>query len=293
MWIKSSKAGLLGSIGMSICLGITSVQAGQIGTKDPVRLVAAWTPVGQNQELKAWTLKELNDSSHFKRHSSQERDPITGRLVKWEGFLLSQLIEKALNDLPSESRARVDLVVLKGISGDRALIPRALISKYPILLALQWDKAKLGQSGDRGSIYSVVPWSSKPKILNEDLPLENFFVSRLSRIELTSYKDQYSSLFLKRRTDPSAMRGEKLFVQNCVSCHSVGAGAVVSGVSFKDETKERQFASMGHPAVKGTLKLTERDRKSIMRYLNAHRMENPVSVSKFIRSVQAAPENAQ
>jgi hypothetical protein len=274
-----------------VSIGINLFLASTMSFGAPASLVAAWAPPGLTQDLKTWTLKDLRDTAQFKRHASQERDPLTGKLTRWEGVLLSQLVEKVLNDLPVESRARVDLVVLKGSQGERAQIPRALISKYPIFLALQGDSVSLGNRStahDRGPIFSVVPWSSKPKILSEDLPLENYFVSRLNRIELTSYKDQYSSLFLKRRTDPFAMRGEKLFVQNCVSCHALEQGPGFSGMT-QNEQKEKQFTAAGHPSVKVTQKLTERDRRSIMRYLNAHRMENPVSVSKFIHSVQAQP----
>jgi hypothetical protein len=255
-------------------------------------LVVAWTPAGQNQDLKTWSVHELSDGTQFKHFVSQEKDPVTGKMTRWQGVLLSQVIEKVLNHLPLENRAQVDLVVLRNDLGARALIPRALVIKYPILLALQAKTVSSAQDG-RGAICSIVPWSSKPRILHEDLPLESFFVPKLTRIELTSYKDQYGSLFLRRRTDPSAMRGEKLFVQNCVSCHAVGQGPTNPGITLQDEKKEKQFAQNGHPAVNVKLKLSERDRKSIVRYLDAHRMENPVSVTRLIRSVQANPGVSQ
>jgi hypothetical protein len=242
----------------------------------PFRLVAVWNEAGLKQDLKSW---DLSDLAKFKKIESRERDPLSGKVVQWKGILLSHFIEKALSGLTPENRAHIDLVVLEGSSGTKALIPRAMITKYPVLLALQNsgpDSPKSLNASDasanfqsRGPVYSVVPWSTKPKILEEGLPLENYFVSNLEKIEFTSYSDRFSGLFLKRRTDPSAMRGEKLFVQNCVSCHTDG------------DAKVYQFGQAGsaasteHPAMKAALRLSERDKKSLVSYLNAYKAENP------------------
>jgi mono/diheme cytochrome c family protein len=248
------------------------------------RLVTTWAGAGSNHEIKGWSVQELSHS--FKKTISRERDPATGKVVKWEGVLLSSLVDKALESLPIEGRAQVDLIVLHGQNGRRALLPRAFVSKYPVLLAFQGESLSNGVESDgRGPIYSVVPWSSKPRVMREDLPLESFFVSKVTRVEFTNYRDQYNSLYLKRRTDPSAMRGEKLFVQNCVSCHTGGQGPSLSGIV--DERGTQKFALTGHPPIKAGLKLTERDRQSIIRYLNAHREENPVSMTQATHSARA------
>jgi hypothetical protein len=230
-----------------------------------------------------WNLGEL---SQLKKAYSREKDPKTGRMIKWQGVLVSTLIDRVLETLPVEHRAQVDLIVIKGANGEKALIPRALLSKYPLLIAYDWDLNRSPAEDQRGPLYSVVPWSSKPKILDEDLPIEKYFISQVNQIELTNYRDQFSTLFLKRRTDPSAMRGEKLFVQNCTSCHSMNRGGIGS-VGLTDERKAQKFASDGHPPVGVALRLSERDRQSIMRYLNAHRTENPsteLNSENFIKS---------
>lgn len=250
------------------------------------RLTATWTGAGpsSNHEIKGWSLQEL--SQGFKKTISRERDPATGKLVKWEGVLLSSFVDKALEALPIEGRAQVDLIVLHGQNGRRALLPRAFVSKYPVLLAFRGESlTHSGEAADRGPVYSVVPWSSKPRIMNEDLPLESFFVSKITRVEFTNYREQYNSLYLKRRTDPSAMRGEKLFVQNCVNCHTGGQGPSLSGIV--NEGGVKRFASTGHPPIKAGLKLTDRDRQSIIRYLNAHREENPTSMIQATHSARA------
>ncbi len=260
--------------GLSLVMGIASGWSWALSdvsasseVAGPFRLVAVWTEAGLNQDLKSWTLSEL---SKFKKMESREKDPVSGKLVKWKGVLLSNVIEGVLGDLSPENRAHIDLVVLKGGAGSRALIPRSMITKYPVMLALQTRTPDADLSiQSRGPIYSVVPWSTKPKILDEGLPLENYFIPNLERIELTSYKDRFSSLYLRRRTDPSAMRGEKLFVQNCVSCHAEGDAKVYKFAQIDPSV------GVAHPAMKAVLKLSEKDKKSLISYLNAYKVENP------------------
>jgi hypothetical protein len=266
---------------MILAWGVFFIQNGRaVQRVEAPHLKVVWSAAGINQDLKDWAISDLQ---RLKRVSSREKDPTTGKIVQWDGILLSQFIEKVLADLPNEKSAQIDLVILKSLTGESALIPRALVSKYPMMLALDWN----GMAKDsRGPIYSVVPWTSKSRIMNEDLPLEKYFIPQVSKIELTNYRDRYSDLFLKRRTDPSAMRGEKLFVQNCVSCHSGGHGSdlgaglnavLMTGIAEKQH--EKKFVSAGHPPTKGTSSLSDRDRKSVVRYIDAFRSENPVSVS--------------
>src|SRR5690349_13384176 len=99
---------------------------------DSERLTVAWTTAHSNQELKNWGLKEIQQ---FKRILSHEKDPQTGKVAQWNGILLSHLVQQGLDVLPSEKRAQIDLVILKNKAGETALMPRALVSKYPILLA--------------------------------------------------------------------------------------------------------------------------------------------------------------
>ncbi|MFZ9596242.1 MAG: hypothetical protein ACO3A2_09210 [Bdellovibrionia bacterium] len=229
-------------------------------SRDAFRLITAWTESGKNQELQAFTLSEL---AHLKKTQSQERDPVHGKMVKWKGVLLLSVVEKALDQLSAESRAQIDLVVLKGAQGSRALLPRSILTKYPVFLAFTQDSP----FSDRGPLYSIVPWSSRPRIVEEGLPLGTYFVPQVERIELANSHDQFGELYLKRRTDPSAMRGEKLVVQNCVSCHQPG------------ETRVFQFSELsrlslgGHPQGNSVFQVNEKTKKSISSYLNAYQAE--------------------
>lgn len=261
---------------------------------------AYWINAGTRQILNQWSLTEF---SHLKKVTTREKDLESGKMTKWDGALLLTLVEKALEKLPVENRAQVDLVILKGKGGHSASIPRALLSKYPLMVAYQADGQNL--DAKKGPLYSIVPWTSKPKIKNEELPLESFSIPQMMEIELANYREKYSSLFLKRRTDPSAMRGEKLFVQNCVGCHSMGRGPAMARIV--EESFSKKFIIQGHPVLGGAslgqssggasaeasekqsadLRFNERDRKSIIRYLDAHRTENPVSAKSGFPSVQA------
>ena len=235
-------------------------------------LSVVWTATGLNQELKNYKVSELQQ---FEKYVTSEKDPTTGRLVKWSGVLLSRIVDQAIKDLTNEKRAQIDLVILKSQSGQVAHLSRALTLKYPVLLALDWAKK---DQDSRGPIYSVMPWSTQSRILDEELPLESFFVPQVVRVELTNYRDQFSTLFLKRRTDPSAMRGEKIFVRSCVSCHAPGSGSTLPGSQFKNLRQVKNFESVGHPTIPVTLKFSAKDRRSILHYLDAYRLEHPLSV---------------
>lgn len=222
-------------------------------------LSVSWSVTGPEQELKTWNQAAFGK---LKSVSSQEKSPTTGKLTHYKGVLLSQVLEQAMESLPLERKAQVDLLVLKNASGGQVLLPRSVVTKYPVMLALDGDKTSV-----------VMPWTSKSRIMSEDLPIESYFVSDLTRIELSNYRERYQSVFLKRRTDPLAMRGEKIFVQNCVGCHAGDNKPSVADLS--GEPQSRRLASDGHPAqVKGVPHLNERDRRALVNYLEAYRSEN-------------------
>jgi hypothetical protein len=174
-----------------------------------------------------------------------------------------------------ESRAQIDLIVLKGQSGEQALVPRALMTKYPLLVATRQDRAV---QDSHGPLSVVVPWTSKPTIQNEGLPLESFFVSNLTQVELTNYRHQFGGLFLKRRTDPSAMRGERLFVQSCAGCHESGRSQTL--VSVVQGSMAKRFVEKGHPGSDVVFRMNERDRGAILRYAEALQLERQENVTQ-------------
>ncbi len=224
-------------------------------------LFATWAQGGESQEIKRWSAADI---AAQKSTSASEKLP-DGPVSRWKGVPLTGLIEEAIKALPAERKSQVDLVVLKSADGKHALIPRAFTVKYPVLLAFEKDGKPLP---DGGRFQSVVPWTSRPRILRESVPVELYFVPGVRTIELTNYRERYSGVFLQRRTDPAAVRGEKLFVKNCISCHASGHGPSVQDVT------NRTLASAGHPAAKGFPQLTEKDWRALASYIRAHRVEN-------------------
>ncbi len=217
------------------------------------------------QEVLPLVRLTLQDLAGMKQSRAKEPAPQTSAVSSWQGPALSLIVEEGMKKLPAARRAQVDLVVLHGRGGVRALLPRAFVVKYPILVAARKEGSPLDAA--TGPLATIVPWSSNKKIQLEGVPLESFFVSGLERIEFANYRELYGSVFLKRRTDPAAMRGERLFVQNCLACHAAGQGPAVSEIARVDRNKGGSDSP--HPEVRGVPSLTSRDRRALRSYLDA------------------------
>lgn len=213
-----------------------------------------WTASASPKSLKSWSLDELKK---LKESSSRERDPSTGKVISWKGPLMSTVVEKTIEDLPGEDKAQVDLIIFQSSTGDKAQVPRWLINKYPVMLAVHDGVLKL-----------VLPWSTRPKIWEEGLPLNRYALKDIVQVEFANYQKIYGSFYLKRRTDPLALRGEKIFVQNCTTCHSAGI-----------EKSARKLASTGHPEMKDAPKLKDRDMRALVSYIDEFKGENPTTVT--------------
>lgn len=223
----------------------------------------------------------IDDLRHLGQQRAREKNPATGVTKTWHGPLMSVVVEKAMASLSNAEKAQVDLIVLRSASGLEAQVPRWLITKYPVILALE-----------KGSFRLVLPYSSRPGIRKEGLPLGNYALTDIVEIDLSRYARNYGPLFLKRRMDPVALRGEKLFVENCTSCHAAGigeganpvgaaaasaqGGRPISMAELTGDGKARRLASGGHPAVKNLPTLSSHELRALGSYLRAFRLENPV-----------------
>lgn len=186
--------------------------------------------------------------------------------------MLADLIVRATEPLGADDRASIDLVVLRNAAGGQALVPRWFVVKYSMLLA---------RGGEEGTgLRAVVPWTSQPSSGREGLPVATFFLEGVTEIELGNYRERYGSLFLKRRTDPAAVRGEKLFVQTCVSCHDSGRGPSVLAANLLEGRWGEILRSPAlHPGAKGIPSLGDRESRSLASYLEAYREESrPIPV---------------
>ncbi len=233
----------------------------------------AWEPPNEKtpRVLKNFELGELESR---KLATLTERDPLaknTQENVKFQGLSLSQLIEEATKTFSAADRSDTDLVVMKTRAGREALMPKAFLVKYPqIQIALKKNGQPLGVESPR----LVLPATTNAKIQKENMLLEPMFVSELASITLSSYERRYGSFFLKRRTDPAAMRGEKLFLQNCITCHTQAA---VTMVYLTSSDKIHKVAQGEHPNVPGNHGFsTIFDKKairSLVSYLEAFRFQ--------------------
>ena len=178
--------------------------------------------------------------------------PSAGR--RW---VLPALLEQSMASLTPEARAQVDLVIVRGESGRQAWIPRAFLSKVQMRL----EKGP-GASGSR--FRTVMPASVRTP---EELPWGTYEIDGVTRVELTSYQAQWGSHLLKRRTDPAALRGEKLFVQNCMSCHSTGVTQWKTVGTRFSEGLPRALSQ--HPMRDGLRKLDDRSSRALISYWNA------------------------
>lgn len=221
--------------------------------------------------LRNFTIEELDRK---KASLLNEVDPLnkaSKETAKFLGPSLSALVDETTKTLTAADRSTTDLVVLKTKSGKEALMPKAFLQKYPsIQLALKKNGQSLGQEAPR----VVLPSTSNAKIRSESILLEPLFVSELTEITLTSYEKRYGAFFLKRRTDPAAMRGEKLFLQNCVGCHfqpQIAMGTLAS------TEKVEKIANGQHPDVPGVHDFKsifdKKATRSLVSYLEAFKFQ--------------------
>jgi mono/diheme cytochrome c family protein len=198
---------------------------------------------------------EGKDLAEIKQATSSEKDPGGPLIRKFHGPLVSALIEKAMEKVPGELKAQVDLVIFRNGGGESVIVPRSLITKYPLLLSQEPEA--------EGGLTLISPWTSKPKILQEGLPVERYTLKGVSQVELANSRETFGGLYLKKRVDPVAMRGEKVFIQNCTACHATGPSSLKTG-----------DVEQGHPGGKGIARLVDRARHALKTYWDSYRGEN-------------------
>jgi len=166
--------------------------------------------------------------------------------VQWSGHSLSEIVEKASQTLTPAEKSGIDLVVLVNEQGKEVFVPRAFLVKYPRIIL---------------STRVVLPKQMQPKILKEGLQLELLELEGVSKILLTSYQERFGFFKLTKRTDPAAIRGERLFLQNCVFCHSKEKSLTVN-----EDQLTLSLSKTSHPVFLMS-KLEKKEIRSIGRYL--------------------------
>ena len=120
------------------------------------------------------------------------------------------------------------------------------------------------------NLRSIVPWTSKSKTKSEALPLETYFLYRREpKWSSRTTHERFANLFLKRRTEPLAMRGEKIFVYSCLACHGNAQGT----------TKAQTWTGTASCRYRAFRSLNERDQRALRSYLDLFKSENTVSAT--------------
>ena len=153
-------------------------------TQSGSRILKSWS----NDEIQKWI-----SNSHAK--SSE---------VSAQKFLF----EDSTTVLDLNDRASIDLVTITTDS-KTIRVPRFMIWRG--FFQFKWDSKS-------GELSSRVKNIEKGRIL---VPSWYFEASHIRKIELSDHLVSYPQTKLKIRTNPAASRGEKIFTQNCLACHSV------------------------------------------------------------------------
>ncbi|HTL13440.1 MAG TPA: hypothetical protein VL588_13180 [Bdellovibrionota bacterium] len=186
---------------------------------------------------------------------------------EWSGVPITELINGVLAESPQARAFEIDLLVLKTADGAKSILPRSFINKYPVILALKKEGSALSK------ISTVVRNPESSDIRREMLPVDSYFVSGLVEIEMANYREQFPSVFLKNRSDPRRMRGERLFVKTCMGCHGRSEWPMGDALSRKLLGRGRDLPL--HPGVEGMPSLAEPDHAGLKSYFEAVRLENP------------------
>lgn len=114
------------------------------------------------------------------------------------------LIDESTKNLELNDRADVDLITLYGANGKMARIPRFMIWKGAI--KFRFKDGELSSKGESSRLL---------------VPAQIFSLEKISKIELSRSAIVYPGSHLTLRTNPAASRGEKLYTQSCLACHSL------------------------------------------------------------------------
>jgi len=147
------------------------------------------------------------------------------KLAKRNGAISAQtlIFDDSAQSLDLNDRADIDLVTLYGKHG-MARVPRFLIWRG--LLKLTWNR-KTQSLDSEGKIESLVP----KRLL---VPAKVFRVREIQKIELAHHSWVYPGTRLVIRTNPAASRGEKLFTQSCLACHSLSGFTPLTPAQLTD-----------------------------------------------------------
>ena len=125
---------------------------------------------------------------------------------------LGKLVDGALSTLVLPERSQVDLLVIKTKDGSEVFLPRFLVHRHSF--EVRTDNAQ--------GLQVVAPDNIESRLEKEGFAASSLSASRVDSVQLTSFKNRFGAYLLTNRSDPSSVRGEKIFLQRCVGCHQGG-----------------------------------------------------------------------
>ncbi len=140
------------------------------------------------------------------------------------------IFEKSTETLDLNDKADVDLLTLYGKGGRISRVPRFMVWRGALRFRLERD----------GSLASTASFG--PTMV----PMDFFRVQGLEKIELSRASVLYPGTRLSIRTNPAASRGEKMFTQACMACHSLGAAPKIEA-TLLNEDYLKDFARKHRP----------------------------------------------
>ena len=185
------------------------------------------------------TIRELNagELSKFAKKSS-------GKIPVQEWF------DAMTSGLDLNEKADIDLMTLYGADGKTARVPRFMIWRGFIRFHLSSEGA-LDSEGEPNRLL---------------VPKEFFTIRRIQRVEFSRASETYPGTALALRTNPAASRGEKLFTQSCMACHSIGSAPRIDAGKLTDGFL-RSFN--GKHRLMGALNLDSRAVRGLAAYRDA------------------------
>jgi hypothetical protein len=178
--------------------------------------------------------------SDFARHAKKSSGRIS--VQEWFDAITASL---DLND-----KADIDLMTLYGADGKTARVPRFMIWRGFIRFRLSPD-GTLESEGDPNRLL---------------VPRDFFTIKRIQKVEFSRASDTYPGTALAIRTNPAASRGEKLFTQSCMACHSIGSVPRIDAQKLSDPFLK---SFNGKHRLMGSLTLDSRAIRGLAAYRDA------------------------
>lgn len=161
------------------------------------------------------------DLARFPRLAIQAREPSTGRLARFEGVAVAELLARAV--VPKRG---VDVVVVRSRNGRQAMVPRARLRDLAPVLADRADGMPIAEWARQAGIEMESPLLAWPNLDQPGLDLDprspSWWAAGVVALVLEDWVRSYGrALRLPGEAGDEARRGAELTEVHCLPCHRV------------------------------------------------------------------------